>query len=60
MIRMAEAGIRPGKGEEADDGEKKGKKDKDKKGRMIYDDAEISPEERIAALPRYAFQPVGA
>ncbi len=31
------------------------KKSKDKKGgRMFYDDAEISPEERMAALPRYA------
>lgn len=31
------------------------KKDKDKKGRMFYDDADTSPEERMAALPRYAF-----
>ena len=34
---------------------KAGKKDKDKKGRMFYDDADTSPEERMAALPRYAF-----
>ncbi|KAF4124837.1 ZnF C2H2 [Geosmithia morbida] len=30
------------------------KKDKDKKGRMFYDDVDTSPEERMAALPRYA------
>lgn len=38
-----------------DAGDKKTKRDKDKKSRMVYDDAEISPEERMAALPRYAF-----
>lgn len=58
---MAEAGIKPpqkGEGEESAD---KKKKDKDKKGRMFYDDAEVSPEERMAALPRYQFTPeVGA
>lgn len=52
LIRMAEAGIKP---EEAG-GEKK-KKGKDKNTKMIYDDAEVSPEERMAALPRYAFAP---
>ncbi|RSM00398.1 hypothetical protein CEP52_009123 [Fusarium oligoseptatum] len=61
LIRMAEAGIKPpqkGEGEESAD---KKKKDKDKKGRMFYDDAEVSPEERMAALPRYQFTPeVGA
>lgn len=58
MIRMAEAGIRPPTKDAAEDADKKGgKKDKDKKGKMVYDDAEFSPEERIAALPRYAFQP---
>ncbi|KAK5987027.1 Zinc finger protein [Cladobotryum mycophilum] len=62
LIRMAEAGIKPlKKPEEEDAGEKKGKKDKDKKGRMVYEDAEISPEEKMAALPRYAYTPpVGA
>ncbi|UKZ80246.1 hypothetical protein TrVFT333_008003 [Trichoderma virens FT-333] len=59
LIRMAEAGVKPQKrpeeGEEAGDG--KGKKDKDKKGRMVYDDAEFSPEEKMAALPRYAYIP---
>lgn len=52
---MAEAGIKPAATEEGD------KKKKEKKARMFYDDAEISPEERMAALPRYAFVPeVGA
>lgn len=53
LIRMAEAGIRPGakQGEAAE----KGKKDKDKKGKLVYEDAETSPEERMAAMPRYAF-----
>ncbi|KAK7430991.1 hypothetical protein QQZ08_002521 [Neonectria magnoliae] len=56
LIRMAEAGIKPPqKPEAADDGDKKGKKEK--KTRMLYDDAEISPEERMAALPRYVFTP---
>lgn len=64
MIRMAEAGIRPPStgvptsagvgGEEAAAGGEKKKKDKDKKGKMVYDDAEISPEERMAMFPRYA------
>ncbi|KAK4187493.1 putative zinc finger protein [Podospora australis] len=49
LIRMAEAGIKPAKGaEETGAGEKK------KKGmRMVYDDSEISPEEKMAFLPRY-------
>ncbi|KAH7313688.1 hypothetical protein B0I35DRAFT_277365 [Stachybotrys elegans] len=60
MIRMAEAGIKPAKKpEEADEAtEKKTKKEKDKKGRLVYEDAEVSPEERMAALPRYAFNRV--
>ncbi|KAK8066019.1 hypothetical protein PG997_012766 [Apiospora hydei] len=36
--------------------EKKSKKDKDKNVRMVYDD-ELSPEERMALMPRYAFVP---
>lgn len=56
---MAEAGIKPAQKPEDDAGEKK-KKDKDKKGKMFYDDAEVSPEERMAALPRYAFAPEAA
>ncbi|GKU03331.1 transcription factor [Fusarium langsethiae] len=56
LIRMAEAGIKPAAAPEEGD-----KKKKEKKARMFYDDAEISPEERMAALPRYAFVPeVGA
>jgi hypothetical protein len=60
LIRMAEAGIRPQKkADDAEDaGEKKSKKDK--KGKMVYDDAEISPEERMAQFARYAFTPEAA
>lgn len=39
--------------------EKKGKKEKDKSMRLIYSDNEISPEEKMAQLPRYAFVPSG-
>lgn len=59
LIRMAEAGIKPAQKPEEETGEKK-KKDKDKKGKMFYDDAEVSPEERMAALSRYAFTPEAA
>lgn len=57
---MAEAGVRPAQQptQDADDGEKKGKKEK--KARLVYDDAEVSPEERMAALPRYAYAPAVA
>ncbi|KAF7562472.1 hypothetical protein G7046_g1661 [Stylonectria norvegica] len=58
LIRMAEAGIKPGQkpeGAAEETGEKKTKKDKDKKSKMMYDDADTSPEERMAALPRYSF-----
>jgi hypothetical protein len=56
---MAEAGIKPAAAAAA--AEEGDKKKKEKKARMFYDDAEISPEERMAALPRYAFVPeVGA
>lgn len=34
--------------------EKKGKKEKDKNSRMVYSDNEISPEERLAQVPRYS------
>lgn len=37
--------------------EKKSKKDKPIK--MIYSDNELSPEERMAMMPRYAFNPTG-
>ncbi|PHH93226.1 hypothetical protein CDD83_10164 [Cordyceps sp. RAO-2017] len=53
MIRMAEAGVKSTqKAEDGGDGEKKSKK-----GRLVYDDAEVSPEEKMAAMPRYAFHP---
>lgn len=51
LIRMAEAGVKPGKKEDEAAPEKKSKKDK---SRMFYSDADISPEERMAQLPRYA------
>ena len=39
--------------------DKKSKKDKDKNTKMVYSDNEISPEEKMAKLPRYAFAPDG-
>ncbi|KAB5549498.1 hypothetical protein GE09DRAFT_1126686 [Coniochaeta sp. 2T2.1] len=60
MIRMAEAGIKPpvkAAEEPAAATDKKGKKDKDKNSRMVYADTEVSPEEKMALLPRYAFVP---
>lgn len=61
MIRNAEAGIKPpGRtGEGADEGEKKVSK-KEKKGRLVYEDSDLSPEERMARMPRYAFNPEAA
>lgn len=47
MIRMAEAGVKPAEAS----AEKKSKKEK---VRMFYLDGEISPEEKMAKLPRYA------
>ena len=47
MIRMAEAGVKPAEAP----AEKKSKKEK---VRMFYIDGEVSPEERMAKLPRYA------
>ncbi len=38
--------------------EKKGKKDKDK-GKLVYSDNDVSPEEKMAQLSRYAFVPAG-
>ncbi|GAP85428.1 putative c2h2 type zinc finger containing protein [Rosellinia necatrix] len=62
LIRMAEAGIKPPKrsdtaaaAEEAVP-EKKSKKDKDKNVQMVYED-ELSPEERMAMMPRYVLTP---
>ncbi|CAJ2499851.1 Uu.00g027040.m01.CDS01 [Anthostomella pinea] len=66
LIRMAENRIKPPKkpdtpataqpaAEEAAP-DKKSKKEKDKNVKMIYED-ELSPEERMAMMPRYAFAP---
>jgi hypothetical protein len=44
-------------GEKTEPAEKKSKKDKPMK--MIYSDNEISPEEKMAMMPRYAFVPEG-
>ncbi|KAI9758601.1 MAG: hypothetical protein M4579_002977 [Chaenotheca gracillima] len=38
-------------------GEKKSKKEKDKPTRLIFSDNDVSPEEKMAKLPRYAFNP---
>jgi hypothetical protein len=51
LIRMAEAGIKPGAAAKAGE---EGAGEKKKKGtRMVYGDTEVSPEERMAMLPRY-------
>lgn len=39
--------------------ERKGKKEKDKSTRLIYSDNNISPEEKMAQMSRYAFAPSG-
>ncbi|KAM7191722.1 hypothetical protein V8F20_009199 [Naviculisporaceae sp. PSN 640] len=57
LIRMAEAGIKPAKGAEEGATDKKAKKDKT---RMFYNDSEVSPEEKMAMLPRYRFTPTAA
>ncbi|KAL8726573.1 MAG: hypothetical protein Q9181_005989 [Wetmoreana brouardii] len=50
-------GVKPAtKPEEAAE-DKKGKKDKDKNMKLVYSDNEVSPEEKMAHLPRYAFAP---
>jgi hypothetical protein len=52
MIRLAEAGIKPGAGRNA--GDEAGAGEKRKKGsRMVYGDTDVSPEEKMAMLPRY-------
>jgi ribosomal protein L12E/L44/L45/RPP1/RPP2 len=58
LIRMAEAGIKPGAAAgAAKNGAEEGAAgagEKKKKGtRMVYADTEVSPEERMAMLPRY-------
>jgi len=57
LIRMAEKGIKPAKApvEEAG-GDKKSKKEKEKNMRMIYADTDVSPEEKMALLPKYRFE----
>lgn len=39
--------------------EKKGKKEKDKNMKLVYSDNDVSPEEKMAKMPRYAFAPSG-
>lgn len=51
--------ITPEATEKAEPAEKKPKKDKDKNTKMIYSDNEVSPEEKLAKMPRYAFVPDG-
>ncbi|KAL0935716.1 uncharacterized protein CTRU02_210307 [Colletotrichum truncatum] len=60
LIRRAESGIKaPKKPEDEEEaaGDKKSKKDKEKNVRMVYADTEVSPEERMAQLPKYAWAP---
>lgn len=67
LIRMAEAGIKPPKGEPEAEAEVKPEvkpaaepeKKKKEKGqvKMMYSDNDLSPEERMAQMPRYAFVP---
>jgi hypothetical protein len=49
----------PEAAEKSDAVEKKSKKEKDKNTKMIYSDNEVSPEEKMAKMPRYAFVPDG-
>ena len=37
--------------------DKKSKKDREKDNKLVYSDNEVSPEEKMAKLPRYAFDP---
>lgn len=39
--------------------EKRSKKDKDKNMKLVYSDNDVSPEEKMAKMPRYAFTPSG-
>lgn len=40
--------------------ERKAKKEREKNMKLIYSDNEVSPEEKMAEMPRYAFAPVTA
>ena len=42
---------------EAPQGEKKVRKEKEKNVKLVYSDNDVSPEEKMARLPRYAFVP---
>ncbi len=42
---------------EAPAADKKAKKEKDKPVKLVYSDNEMSPEEKMAKMPRYAFVP---
>jgi hypothetical protein len=54
LIRRAEAGIKPSAGAKSGAEEGAGAGEKKKKGtRMVYGDTEVSPEEKMAMLPRY-------
>ncbi|KAI9375691.1 hypothetical protein BJX61DRAFT_493286 [Aspergillus egyptiacus] len=53
-----QAAAAPAESKPADGAEEKpAKKDKSKQSRLVYSDNEISPEEKMAKLPRYAFVP---
>lgn len=49
----------PESNEKPEAAEKKAKKEKDKNTKMVYSDNEVSPEEKMAKMPRYAFVPDG-
>lgn len=44
---------------EASQAEKKVRKEKEKNVKLVYSDNDVSPEEKMAQLPRYAFAPEG-
>jgi hypothetical protein len=56
---VSEAAVALESTEKPEGGEKKVKKEKDKNTKMVYSDNEVSPEEKMAKLPRYAFVPDG-
>lgn len=56
----AKAAERNGNTNEDPKKEKKAKKDSGKNIRLVYSDNDISPEEKMARLPRYAFNPVSS
>ncbi|KAI1324807.1 hypothetical protein F5Y16DRAFT_288239 [Xylariaceae sp. FL0255] len=59
IIRMAEAGIKPPPSKKDSTATEEKKSKKDKSVQMIYED-ELSPEERLAMMPKYAFVPEAA